>query len=407
MPVWYATQSTLLRLVPVNEVTARLLAVTCGILTVPAVYVFGVRQRGLLFALALVLLLDGSQLLVWLSQQNRFYAMATLLLVLSMMAIRSKATGLGAMLLCAVCSLAAVLSHSLLVVVFGLGMVAACVCYPLGWISKPVFVKAVTAGVLAAGVFVAYIRPIAGGWTGVGLAWTHPFISFVGHVGVPTVALALFGSATCLTDPEQRKEMGWWAVLTAGSLAFIAVTPWVMPAWNARYALLFVLPLWITAAFAVEWIARRLPSPQTVFLWYGCVGLMLAPKLVSHYLDGTRHDLRAAAGIVAAEVRPDESILSNTTLRTKYYLPRELRGNVAYWEPTKELPPGECLVVYASNVWTPVARFPGRNAETLAQIGRRRFDGLSYVVRVYRVRRAAPATGPSRRPATPPKRELR
>ena len=385
VPVWYTAQGWLLRLLPHDELGTRLLSAVCGVLTALLVFVFGWRHRGPLFAVALSVLCGGSQLLVWLAQQNRFYTTAMLFLVLAVMAIWSRATGWKMVLATAACTLLAVLSHNLLAVLFGLGMVAACVAYPLGWVPKRVLVRSVTSGVLATAVYLFHVRPIAGQWTGAGFAWTNPFVSFVAHVGMPTVALSLLGCAAILALPGLRRQMAWWAGLTIGSLLFVLAAPWVVPIWNARYAVLFALPLWVTGAMAVELIARRLGSARLVVFWYACVALLLVPKLASHYLDGTRHDYRQAAEVVAAEVRQGEPILTNMELRVRYYLSPELRPRVRFWEPYEKLPAGECLVVYGSNVWDPVLRVPGRPTEVLAQIGRRRYDELSQVVRVYRL----------------------
>lgn len=385
VPVWYTAQGLLLRLVPHDELGSRLLGAVCGVLTVLLLFVFGWRRRGPPFAVALAILAGGSSLLVWLAQQNRFYTVAMLLLVLAMMAIWSRATGWKMLLATAACTLLAVLSHNLLAVLFGLGMVAACVAYPAGWIPKPVFVRSVVSGVLASAVYLFYVRPIAGGWTGAGFAWTNPLVSLVAHVGVPTLALSLLGCAASLGLPDQRREMAWWAGLAIASLLFVAAAPWVVPIWNARYALLFALPLWMTGAMAVELIARRLGSARLVVFWYGCVVLLLAPKLASYYLDGSRHDFRQAAQLAAAEVGRGEPILTNMELRVRYYFAPALRPRVQFWEPSDKLPAGECLIVYGSNIWDPVLRVPGRPTEVLAQIGRRRYDELSQVVRVYRV----------------------
>jgi len=397
VPVWYAAQGLLLRCVPHDEMGTRVLSVVCGVATVVLVFLFGWQRRGLAFALALAILLDGSQLLVWLSQQNRYYTTATLFLAIATMAIWSELPGWKMIVATGVAALLAVFSHNLLVVAFGLGMVAAMVCYPLGWVPGRVALRAAVAGVLGAVVYVGYVRPIAGDWTGVGFAWTDPFRSFIAHVGVPTLALAGLGSAIALLDREERPTMAWWSVLTAGTILFVAITPWIMPVWNPRYALLFVLPLWMTGALGMEYVARRLPSRRQAAVWYGCVAVLLAPKLVSHYLDGSRHDYRLAAAVVAEHLEPGQTVCANMELQTKYYLSRNLRPRVRFWTPDMRLPGESCLVVLGTNIWDPPPAFDGRPVEVVAQIARRRYDEVSHVVRVYRVSGKAEASSPPRR----------
>lgn len=183
--------------------------------------------------------------------------------------------------------------------------------------------------------------------------------------------------------------MAWWAGMAAGSLAFMLVVPRVMPIWHTPYIVLFLFPLWMTAAFGMELVAEKLGDRRLVVLWYGCVAVLLLPGLVSYYRDGSRKDVRQAARIVAQASEPGTPILTNAILETKYYLPTELRSNVRFWYKTDSLPPAQCMIVYGSSNWEPVLRFPGRNTEVIGQVGRRRYDEYSNVVRVYRVGPAA------------------
>ncbi|NQT36374.1 MAG: hypothetical protein HQ581_02730 [Planctomycetes bacterium] len=385
VPVWYTAQRILLSVLPPSEPATRLLSVVCGILTVTLVFVFGWRQRSLLFAVGLVILLDGSQLLVWLAAQNRFYTTATLFLVLTTMAVWSPKQGKTMLVLTALGAAAAMLSHSMILIVVGVGAAAAMVAYPAGWISRRVLDRSLLAAAVCLPIYLFHVRPIAGDWSGVGLQWTNPLVSFVAHVGVPTLALSVFGSVLCLVVTKQRGPMCWWAGVAAGVVVFVAAVPLLMPVWNPRYGLLFALPLWMTAAYAMEQVAVRLGSRRLILTWYACVALLLAPKLASHFIDGSRHDYREAARVVSASAEPGESILANMELRTKYYLPESFRPAVRFWNETKTLPAEACWVVYGSNIWDPVLRFPGRPSELRAQIARRRFDEQSHVVRVYRV----------------------
>ncbi len=398
VPVWYVVQGLALKVLPRDELGTRLLPGACGVLTVVLLFVWGWRQRGPLFAAALAMLAGGSHLMLWLSQQNRFYSLAMLLAVAALAAIWSRAKGWPAAAATAALTLLAVLTHNVLVVLFGIGAVAACAAWAIGWAPGRVAFRAGLAGGLAALVYWFHVRPIAGAWTGVGFAWTNPLVSFVAHVGAPTLALALLGSALALLVPGQRRTMAAWAGMTVGVLAFVAVVPWIMPVWNARYALLFSLPLWVTGALAVELVARRLlgpadSSPLAAVCWFGCVALLLAPKLASHFLDGTRHDYRQAAAVAAELAQGGKGepglssvpILTNMELQTRCYLPERLRPVCRYWPPDGPLPPGEFIAVLGSNIWQTPPGFEGRRADLVAQIGRRRYDELSHVVRVYRV----------------------
>jgi len=272
----------------------------------------------------------------------------------------------------------------LLVVVFCLGFGCVLVAWLLGWVDRAMLIRsAATAGISAAS-YLLYLRPIMGSWSGYGFAGTNVLVSFVAHVGVPTLALAALGAVIGLAAPAERKAMGWWAGLALGSVLVVAASPRIIPAWNVRYGILFTVPLWVTAALAFEYVAKRMASHWTVIGWYGLIALLLLPKLASQYRDGSTHDFRTAAAMVVADRPGDRVILTNLDFPTKYYLPKHLRRQVRSWQPGDELPAGPGYLLEGTNLWQPVPRFPGRRRVLLGQVARRRFDEQSYVVRVYR-----------------------
>ncbi len=489
VPVWYAVQKLLLRWLPVDEWGTRFLSAVCAVLAVMVLYGWGWRWRGPLFAAGLALLAGGSMLMVWLAQQNRFYTMAFFWLVLAEATIWTKSRHWGWLLGAAVLTLLAVFTHNVAIVLFGLQAAVVIVGWLLGGASGACTVRATLAGLLAAGVYLFHVRPIAGNWTGAGLTWAPPWASFTAHVGVPTVVLALLGSAVALTAAKQRRHMAVWAGMTVGVLVFVLLVSRLMPVWNPRYSLLWVLPLWVTGALAVETVAtalcrwgdplsgppagpttngaleKRNPLLSWLLLagWYGCVGLLLAPKWASHWIDGTRHDYRQTAHLVVQclqeksflsslpglpgqndipfgasakdSVAPARSpplgseqrrsdipgvtpkgsrsippigpggisweasaiptgaippvdpaaipILTNMELQMLYYLPQPFRPHCRYWAPGMPLPPGECLVVLGGNGWEAPLALPGRTVQWIGLVGRRRFDELAHVVRIY------------------------
>lgn len=317
VPVWYTFQKGVLQWVPVNEWGCRLLSALCAIGAVMVLYGWAWRWRGPRFAAALALLAGGSLLLLWLAQQNRFYTMALLWLVLAEAAIWARSKDWGWMVGAILFTLLAVLTHNVAIVLFVLQAGVVLAGWALGGVQLAVALRAGLAGLLAAGVYLVHVRPIAGHWTGAGLTWAPPWASFTAHVGMPTLALALLGSALALVGEKERRPMGVWAGLTLGVLLFVLLVPWLMPVWNPRYSLLWVLPVWVTGAWAVEtvgaalvqWATSSAGQPSGGLLgrirpllpglllvgWYGCVALLLVPKWASHWIDGTRHDYRQAA----------------------------------------------------------------------------------------------------------------
>lgn len=402
IPVWYAAQDLLLRIVPSTEWGTRLLSTFCGIATVCAWFVFGLRRRGLLFALALALLLNGSQWFVWTSQQNRYYSTAVLFCSLTIIAAWSETSGIGMVLLTALLAALAVLSHSLTAAVFAMGLAVAVVAFPWGWTSKRTLGRIAVACAVAVAIYLLHSRPLTGRWTGTeaGVPWGLPLLSMIAKAGVPTMALSAVGIAMGLLTAADRRFVAWWGGLAVASLVFLVLTPLLMPIWSIRYGLLLLVPFWITAAYAVEFVARRLRRPALVVAWFGFVAVLLAPKMLSHFRDGSRYDFREAAHVVAAELRPGQHAYCDFNLDRamclRYYLPRPMRSRVSPWYATLGhlgLPPDECLAVHGAAAWDPPPQFDGRSTQILAKITRRRFDEQSYVVWVFRVIavRAAPA----------------
>src|SRR5579884_1487510 len=282
VPVWYGAQRLALRVLPHDELGARVLPALCGIATVLLAFVLAYRWRGLWFACALAVVLDGSQVLVWLSQQNRFYSMALLFLTLTLAGVWTRLAGVKVIVWCAAFATLAVLSHNLMVVVFGLGFVAAVGAFALGWVPRGFVVRSGVTAAVGAGWYVFYLRPIMRNWISGGPGGTPSLVSFVAQAGIPLLALALLGAGLCWLRRDDRRTLGWWVGLAAGCLAFVVLAPHFLSAWNARYAVIFLAPFWVLAAYGLEAVARQLASAPAGYLWYACVALLFLPKLASH-----------------------------------------------------------------------------------------------------------------------------
>lgn len=395
VPLWYTTQRLMLQVLPHDEFGTRVLSALCGLATVSLAFALGWKWRGPLFAAALAMLLALNQSYIWLVQQNRFYSMALLFLTLTLAMIWThKPRGAAAAALTAVLGLMAVLSHNLVVVVLGIGLIAALI----GWILPKVLrfpaieplpgrvvIRSGVAAAVALATYLIYLRPIMADWVSGGTGGTNELVSFAAQLGIPTVALALLGVGFGWVRRLLSADLIWWVGVLVGGLMFIGLSPWLLGNWNPRYALFFMPPFWILAAVGVEQVAGSLGSVRTTFVWYGVVALLLLPKLASHYLDGSRHDFRAAARLVAREAEAGNAIYSNWPITLDYYLQSADLPTVGLWPPEKPLPEGPCWVVLASNAYAPVLGLPSRRAEVVAQIAKRRFDEQSHMVRVYRI----------------------
>lgn len=386
VPTWYFAQRLFLQVFPADEFWTRVLSAVCGSLTVILVYVFARRWRGPWFAAALTLLVGLSQCFVWLVQQNRFYSMAMLFLAISLATVWSKSEKqLLFALLCAVSTVLAVLTHNLLAVVFWIGGIAAGMCLLLGFIPKAVGVRALLAAVVAFFTYLFYLRPLMTGWVSGGTGGTNGLVSFAAQLGIPTIALAAAGIAWSLRTLPKPDGLAWWFLVLLGGMAFVGLSPVLMGNWNARYALLFMFPFWVFAAYAVEQVAMRLEGSWHRIAWYACIVILLMPKLMSHFRDGERHDFRAAASSVAALMEGNETVYSNHPFTLEYYLRQYHSLKVERWNRATMGKRPSGFVVQATNAFTPLLRVPQCDSDLVAEIVTRRFDEQTHVIQIYRV----------------------
>jgi hypothetical protein len=267
------------------------------------------------------------------------------------------------------------------VAVFGFTSVALVGAHLLGHADRAAAVRSVGAAGVTAVLYLSYIRPLVHGWASTGNP-TPPLISFAAHSGVAVLGLALLALWLVMTRTERQKSLTWWAMLLVISLAFLPVAP---VSWNPRYFVFFMPPLWVLAAHAVEFLARRCGYGPAGLGVYGLVALLLAPGLLSHYQDGSRHDYRHAAQVLTSHASGRAPILSDDAETISYYLPLALREHVTVRTKVTDPPASEFFLVTRANAWASQPRYPDRKVDVLAEISRRRFDQFSHVLRVYRV----------------------
>ena len=72
--------------------------------------------------------------------------------------------------------------------------------------------------------------------------------------GIPVLALALFGCWLGFVRHNREGVRLWWTLMFAGSLCCFQLAP---ISWNPRYFLFFLPPLWVLAAYSMEFVAQR------------------------------------------------------------------------------------------------------------------------------------------------------
>lgn len=402
LPAWALAQSSALRVLPHDELGARLLPTACGIAVVVWSFAVGWRWRGPLFAWSLLTMVGGSQLMIWLSQQNRFYPLALLGLLATTVQILSPSRSWFRALFAAAVAAATMLTHTLVLVPLGLMAVAATVMTFAARGSRTVLVRSWAAALAAALVYVVHSRPIIAGWVSGTTGGTPPLVSLLAQVGIPTMAFALFGACAVASGTRTERNARWWTLVAALSLLFVAAVPLLLRNWNPRYALLLVPPLWVVAALGIETVLGRLPGAGLQAALLLAVLTLQAPKLVSHLVDGSRHDFRAAASVVTRANTAGLPVYSNWPATLQYYLGSRRTSAVGDWYTADALRDCPCVVALGTNLWQPVLAVPGARVTVLAEIRRRRLDEQSHVVRVYKVEPVEPGHDVGRR-ADPPR----
>jgi hypothetical protein len=251
----------------------------------------------------------------------------------------------------------------------------------LGRVPSYLVLRSGAGAVVSALLYFLYLRPLIQGWSSTGNP-TPVLVSFAAYAGMPVLALSLVGCWLSLFRRDEWPSLIWWTMLFAGSLCMFHVP---IINWNPRYFLFFMPPMWVLAAHAIEFIARKLGRGALGVVWYGCVILLLLPNLISHFQDGSRHDYRQAAAVVLEYARDGQPILSDDAETISYYLPEELRQRLRVRTKVRRLPESEFFLVIRSNAWTPLPRIENRKLDLLAEIYRRRYDQFSHILRVYRV----------------------
>jgi hypothetical protein len=245
-----------------------------------------------------------------------------------------------------------------------------------------VLVRSAVAAAISVALYFLYVRPILSGWNSTGNP-TPVLVSFTAHAGVPTLALAFLGGLLALTQSDDERTMIWWMLLFAGSLCFLQATSSM--SWNPRYFLFFMPAMWMLAAYGTDFVARRLHHATLRAAWLGVVIVLLAPSLLSHLQDGSRHDYRQAATVLLANAQAGEPILSDDAETISYYLPDAFRQHLLVRTKVVDMPRTEFFLVCRSNAWMPLPAVPDRHMDLLAEIYRRRYDEFSHILRVYRV----------------------
>jgi hypothetical protein len=290
-----------------DERGSRVVPAIVGTATVALVFLLMLPISSYAAALGTSLLFAFWQQHVLYSQMNHFYVVPMLFGFLCYLlgALEVKTPRAIFPILLSASAVAAIFSHTVAAGAFavsGLGILAGSIANrrPIRWAS--VVTLGAGAAILAA-IIVLYVLPLQRGWyqgLETGDSPLGAVAATISRIGWPVVWLALLGALFAVAEGG---AINWyWLTCAAGSWAIIFLMPLLKFVFIARYALPLSLPMFVLAGIAIAKVfcLLRERSRPAAFAWMIFAPLVGLPSLASHYLDGSRADLRSAIQYVQA-----------------------------------------------------------------------------------------------------------
>jgi hypothetical protein len=311
-----------------DELGSRILPAIIGTATVALTFLLMVPLSGLPNALATSLLVAFWQLHVLFSQSNRFYALATLFgfatLLVGAYGVKSSRPLIPIIVF--ILAIAALLSHTVAGGVYGLvciGVIAAAVAQRRRIATTSAWL--IIGGAVLLGIVIYYhVLPLSQGWNELAGFSESPkgaVIGTINRIGWPIMLLAILGAVMAALEGG---AIDWYWL--ACTLAFFVVT-YIIPfkfSFSARYVIPISLPVFVLAGFAIARIfgilrERRL---SIAVAWILLLLMMGLPSLMSHYIDGSRSDLRSAIQFIADNRLDGDAFCSpDIEIALDYYAP--------------------------------------------------------------------------------------
>ena len=320
-----------------DEAGSRIVPAIIGTATIALVFLLMVPVSNLVTALGTSLLIAFWQQHVLYSQMNHFYVVPMLFgflcFLLGAYEVRSSRP-IYAVLLSAA-GVAAVFSHTVAAGAFAVaclgifagtfvggqtGTLLICRNGPKGAAHKsvmsPFFPRWTSVLILSAGaailaaIIVFYVLPLQRGWYQGLESGDSPLgavMATVSRIGWPVVWLAALGVLFAVA--EGGAANWYWLTCALGSWAVIFLMP-LKFVFIARYALPLSLPMFVLAGTAIAGIfcLLRARGRAAAFAWLAVAPLVGLPSLASHYLDGSRADLRSAVKYVQIHWRNGDRV---------------------------------------------------------------------------------------------------
>jgi hypothetical protein len=366
-------------------------------LIVPIVFLLLEGWRGRPTAIAVSLLLALWPEHVFHSQQTRFYIIVGFFSFLSVLvgalAVRRRSVPLVGAACCLV--FAAILCHTVTAALLGiifLGILAASYAERQP-VSNSMILLFLVATACIAGFSVVYVWPLMRGWNQ-GETWgysiSHSILASVNMIGWPVFLLAVLGGLYMLR--ERNGENWYWITCALGWGAASVALPRVV-SYQPAYAFPFALSVLVLAGCATGVLYERLREKG---VWLASAGVILVcvmnlPSLASHYVDGSRSDMRTAASYVEANWLLGDRVTGFSMGLFGHYAPH---CSPRIPLPFDSIPKLEELSADSGRLWIVVQstrgglredlrRWLGTHCSHELKVQRKRFDYPEYSVDVY------------------------
>jgi hypothetical protein len=383
-----------------SEFGARLVPAVFGILSIGILYILLRKLTSISLAVTASVLVMLWPCHLFHSQQARNYVIAFFFATGCTLlgAYVLKRRSVTATVLLGVFAVCLVLTHALMGFVWG-AILAAIVLGSL--IQRRMLPKAIvglfaleTAVLLA--ILFCHILPLARGWNSSATFGYEPFhaaLSAVHLLSWPVFLLAALGAIICSVEIKKPLYAYWLVCGICWGLA-VLVLPQVVVLHPGYFFPFAIAPI-ILAAVAITRIFQLLSeSHLIVAIAWVCVACSFnLPSVVSHYKDGTRHDIRSAAACVRENWREGDRVTTMFAPRThELYapnctpcIPLSLAGPVTHLQQL-QLEEGRLWIValgYRGGVPEDLRYWLAKNATFVHRAYRKRFDYSEYSVEVH------------------------
>ena len=242
--------------------------------------------------------------------------------------------------------------------------------------------------------FAFYLKPLLIGWN-TGATWgygmLHSSLASVYMVGWPVALLSTVGFLMLLHD---RSTQNWYWMTTALGWALATVVFPLLVACHPAYLFPLSISIVVLAGCAIGRVYEELRSKSKLigaaWIVLACLGNL--PSLASHYMDGSRPDMRTAANYVEKHWQPGDRVTGFWIDVFSHYaedsLPAISLPDSGDVDVLNKLADGKSrlwVVVQSSRSGLPekVRRWLGAHCSYELKVRRTRFDYAEYCVEVF------------------------